>query len=91
MSHEELNDQLQVRRDKMQAMQESGRDPFGSRFERTHTAEQIKEQYSDIIKRRIRRKGNSSNGCRTCHDKAWQRESWICTYSRCYWENSNLR
>lgn len=56
MSHEELNDQLQVRRDKMQAMQESGRDPFGSRFERTHTAEQIKEQYNDISKEELEEK-----------------------------------
>ena len=56
MSHEELNDQLQVRRDKMQAMQESGRDPFGNRFERTHTAEQIKEQYSDISKEELEEK-----------------------------------
>ena len=56
MSHEELNDQLQVRRDKMQAMQESGRDPFGSRFERTHTAEQIKEQFSDNSKEELEEK-----------------------------------
>lgn len=56
MSHEELNDQLQVRRDKMQVMQESGRDPFGSRFERTHTAKQIKEQYSEITKEELEEK-----------------------------------
>ena len=56
MSHEELNDQLQVRRDKMQAIQESGRDPFGSRFDRTHTAEQIKEQYSDLSKEELEEK-----------------------------------
>ena len=30
VSHEELNDQLQVRRDKMQAMIDNGQDPFGS-------------------------------------------------------------
>ena len=34
---EELNDQLQVRRQKMTSMQEQGMDPFGSRFERETT------------------------------------------------------
>ena len=56
MSHEELNDQLQVRRDKMKAIQESGRDPFGSRFDRTHTAAQVKEQYSDLSKEELEEK-----------------------------------
>ena len=56
MSHEELNDQLQVRRDKMRAIQESGRDPFGGRFDRTHTAQQIKEQYSDLSKEELEEK-----------------------------------
>ena len=37
MSHlDELNDQLLVRRQKMEDIRESGLDPFGSRFERTH-------------------------------------------------------
>lgn len=53
MSHEELNDQLQVRRDKMHAMQESGRDPFGGRFERTHTSQQVKEQYGHLSKEEL--------------------------------------
>ena len=56
MSHEELNDQLQVRRDKMKAIQESGRDPFGSRFDRTHTSAQVKEQYSDLTKEELEEK-----------------------------------
>ncbi|USK59949.1 lysine--tRNA ligase [Peribacillus asahii] len=56
MSHEELNDQLQVRRDKMQAMQEGGKDPFGSRFDRTHTAAEIKEVYGDISKEELEEK-----------------------------------
>lgn len=57
MSHEELNDQLQVRRDKMQAMQESGKDPFGSRFERTHTAAEIKAAYSEFSKEELDEQG----------------------------------
>ncbi|MCY9035334.1 hypothetical protein, partial [Bacillus inaquosorum] len=34
-NHEELNDQLQVRRDKMNQLRDNGIDPFGARFERT--------------------------------------------------------
>lgn len=56
MSHEELNDQLQVRRDKMQAMQESGQDPFGSRFERTHTAAELGATYSECSKEELEEK-----------------------------------
>ena len=82
MSHEELNDQLQVRRDKMQAMQESGKDPFGSRFERTHTAAEIKAAYSELSKEELDETRNCSDCCGTCYDKAWKRESWICAYSR---------
>ena len=37
MSHlDELNDQLLVRRQKMSSISESGLDPFGGRFERSH-------------------------------------------------------
>ncbi len=45
MSHEELNDQLQVRRDKMISLRESGIDPFGKRFERTELTKDIKNKY----------------------------------------------
>ena len=41
MSQEELNDQLKVRREKMNTMRENGLDPFGKRFERTHTCKGI--------------------------------------------------
>ena len=44
MSFEELNDQLQVRREKMNSIRENGMDPFGKRFDRTHNTQQIKEQ-----------------------------------------------
>ncbi|MBS4210829.1 lysine--tRNA ligase [Bacillus sp. FJAT-50079] len=53
MSHEELNDQLQVRRDKMAAMREEGVDPFGKRFERTHTSQEISEQYEQYTKEEL--------------------------------------
>ncbi|GIN93536.1 lysine--tRNA ligase [Siminovitchia terrae] len=45
MSQEELNDQLQVRRDKMISLRESGFDPFGKRFERTDLTKDIKDKY----------------------------------------------
>jgi lysyl-tRNA synthetase class 2 len=38
MSQEELNDQLIVRREKMNQMRANGIDPFGKRFDRSHYA-----------------------------------------------------
>jgi lysyl-tRNA synthetase class 2 len=37
-NEQERNELLQVRRDKMEALREKGVDPFGGKFERTHTA-----------------------------------------------------
>jgi len=34
----EMNDQMIARREKMEALREAGIDPFGHRFDRTHTA-----------------------------------------------------
>lgn len=45
MSHEELNDQLQVRREKLDKLRSLGLDPFGKRFERTHLSSEIIETY----------------------------------------------
>ena len=56
MSHEELNDQLQVRRDKMQAMRENGQDPFGNRFERTHTLNKLKNNIVILSKEELEEK-----------------------------------
>ncbi|MFI8495094.1 lysine--tRNA ligase [Peribacillus butanolivorans] len=56
VSHEELNDQLQVRRDKMQAMIDNGQDPFGSRFERTHNAQEIVSAYGELEKEDLEEK-----------------------------------
>src|SRR5699024_9653362 len=57
MSHEELNDQLQVRRDKMAAMRAEGHDPCGQRLERTHDSAEIKEQYDEFTKEELEEKG----------------------------------
>ncbi|MFC4355783.1 lysine--tRNA ligase [Chryseomicrobium palamuruense] len=50
---EELNDQLQVRRQKMTSMQEQGMDPFGSRFERSHLSNEIKEEFEGYTKEQL--------------------------------------
>ena len=44
---EELNDQMLVRREKMERLIEQGIDPFGKRFERTHNSKELHETYDD--------------------------------------------
>lgn len=54
MSHlDELNDQLLVRRQKMDDLRESGLDPFGARFERTHLSNEIREAYEGLSKEEL--------------------------------------
>ena len=48
MSHEELNDQLIVRREKMEELRAKGIDPFGKRFDRTHCAMDLKNAYGEM-------------------------------------------
>jgi lysyl-tRNA synthetase, class II len=50
VSQEELNDQFLVRREKMNAMRENGLDPFGKRFERSHSIKELVEQYGELEK-----------------------------------------
>lgn len=52
----ELNDQLQVRRDKMNELRENGIDPFGSRFERTHQSNELLESYQALSKEELEEK-----------------------------------
>ncbi|MBG9980668.1 lysine--tRNA ligase [Facklamia sp. DSM 111018] len=47
---EELNDQLLVRRDKMQAMNENGFNPFAAGFERQHYSSDLIEKYDELSK-----------------------------------------
>lgn len=49
----ELNDQLMVRREKLKKMFDSGIDPFGGRFERTHTAVEMDQQYNELSKEQL--------------------------------------
>ncbi|UCZ53338.1 lysine--tRNA ligase [Bacillus shivajii] len=54
MSQElELNDQLQVRREKLKEMVDLGVDPFGQRFERTHSAEGLRGSYDEQTKEEL--------------------------------------
>ncbi len=47
---EELNEQMQVRREKLAAYYEQGIDPFGGKFKRTHSADQLQVAYEDVSK-----------------------------------------
>jgi lysyl-tRNA synthetase, class II len=59
MSHEELNDQLQVRREKMNALREKGLDPFGKRFDRSHQSQELIKQYGELEKEELDEKAIS--------------------------------
>lgn len=56
MSQEELNDQLIVRREKMKELQEQGIDPFGKRFERSHSSNELLEAYDQFSKEELAEK-----------------------------------
>ena len=43
-----MNDQLRVRREKMQELRDNGMDPFGHRFERTHLAAEIHTAFDAV-------------------------------------------
>lgn len=53
---EDLNDQMLVRREKMNELREKGMDPFGGRFERTHFSTDLIEQYDELSKEELAEK-----------------------------------
>ncbi|WP_407879160.1 lysine--tRNA ligase [Furfurilactobacillus entadae] len=53
-----MNDQMKVRRDKLQELREDGVEPFGHRFDRTHLADQIREQFGDEDKETLEEQAN---------------------------------
>lgn len=55
-THEDMNDQLIVRREKMAAMQAEGLDPFGQRFDRTHNSKELLEQFNEFSKEELAEK-----------------------------------
>lgn len=50
---EELNDQMLVRREKMENLREEGIDPFGKRFDRTHNSKELHEEYDQHSKEEL--------------------------------------
>ncbi|EMA6344942.1 lysine--tRNA ligase [Bacillus cytotoxicus] len=59
MNHEELNDQLLVRREKLHNLREQGIDPFGKRFERTHSSKELLSLYEELSKEELEEKAIS--------------------------------
>src|SRR5690554_3056629 len=57
LNQEELNDQIIVRRNKMEELREKGVDPFGKRFERTHLSGDLFEIYGDLDREELQEKG----------------------------------
>lgn len=53
---EELNDQMKVRREKMEALREAGIDPFGHRFVRTHNSAELHAEYDENTKEELQEK-----------------------------------
>lgn len=58
---EELNDQMLVRREKMETLREEGIDPFGTRFERTADSQELHEKYNDLSKEEIAALGQTAS------------------------------
>ncbi|HEK9103471.1 lysine--tRNA ligase [Bacillus pfraonensis] len=56
MNHEELNDQLLVRREKLHNLREQGIDPFGKRFERTNSTKELFNLYGEFSKEELEEK-----------------------------------
>ena len=48
MSELEINEQMQIRINKIKELEDMGIDPFGQRFERTHTSEQIVNNFEQM-------------------------------------------
>ncbi|WP_217588287.1 lysine--tRNA ligase [Lentibacillus saliphilus] len=53
---EELNEQMRVRRDKLDAYRQQGIDPFGNEFPRTHVAEDLHSAYEAFSKEELEEK-----------------------------------
>ncbi|AZB41219.1 lysine--tRNA ligase [Bacillus sp. FJAT-42376] len=53
MNQEELNDQLQVRREKLHTLREKGLDPFGKRFDATHQTAGLLAQFEQVTKEEL--------------------------------------
>lgn len=60
MSQElELNDLLRVRREKLDVLKENNIDPFGHRFDRSHTASKMLEEFDSFTKEELAEKNKT--------------------------------
>lgn len=50
---EEMNDQLLIRREKMQRLREDGMDPFNNGFHRTHLSKELHDAYDHLSKEEL--------------------------------------
>lgn len=53
---EEMNDQLIIRREKMQQLREQGNEPFSNGFKRTHLSQELHEAYDGLTKEELEEK-----------------------------------
>src|SRR5699024_5276688 len=53
---EELNEQMQVRRDKLEEYENQGINPFGGKFDRTHYAQDLHDHYEEFTKEELAEK-----------------------------------
>ena len=53
ITEEELNDQLLVRREKMQAMAEANINPFDIGFERSHLSQDVIKEFNHLDKQEL--------------------------------------
>ncbi|MHC5249422.1 lysine--tRNA ligase [Enterococcus sp. LJL90] len=60
-SQQELNDQMLVRRQKMEELQAEGIDPFGKRFDRTHNSKELHELFDQRTKEELAEMNLSSS------------------------------
>ncbi|MBA8760810.1 lysine--tRNA ligase [Staphylococcus coagulans] len=58
---EEMNDQMQVRRQKLQELRDLGIDPFGEKFDRTGDAKTLKAQWNQYSKEELVEKESESH------------------------------
>jgi Lysyl-tRNA synthetase (class II) len=50
---QEMNDQLRVRREKMDELRDNGIDPFGHRFERDYLAQELHDEFDGVDKEEL--------------------------------------
>ena len=81
-----MNDQMRVRREKMQELRDAGIDPFGHRFERDSMNQELHEKYGLSLihisePTRIERQRHYRNDCRAHGCQTRQRKSRFCRSS----------